>query len=143
MRKVFSSIIIFSSILIFVVGCKGQEDNGQVTGTQSEILADGSEVSIETTPESNVESLVEQENELKNLIADQLEITEESISIMLSEISDGELSLSLILDVEQELNNQSLQELTDNMIYMISEKENMSIQQENIVIFDGGNNLLN
>lgn len=127
---------------MLIVGCNSKEnvkeENTENATADSEVV-----VTSDLSNGEDFEWVAEKQKELTVLIKNQLKINEEAVLLALSQISEGELSLSAVLDVDQELDSKSIQELVENMIQLISEDGAFKINKENIVITDSNNKQLN
>ncbi|MDF1512123.1 hypothetical protein PZE06_29215, partial [Robertmurraya sp. DFI.2.37] len=94
-------------------------------------------IETNTVEERKLEGLKNVERKPVNFLVEQLDTTTDSVSLVASELGEGKLSLSIILDLEQSVDEASMQTLQEMMINIIEEEKNVTINQNDIVIVDG------
>lgn len=132
--------LLFAPIILVMLlsGC-GSNETVQTENRE----AFSNHIETNTVEERKLEGLKNVERKLVNFLVEQLDTTTDSVSLVASELGEGKLSLSIILDLEQNVDEASMQTLQEMMINIIEEEKNVTINQNDIVIVDGNNQPLN
>lgn len=109
----------------------------EVSTTTHQILPNGEQVLVEmeTTDEETAKWLFQKQDELKVKIGETAEVSPEDIILALAQISDSELSCSMVLRADVELDTQLAHKIKESVVNAIAEDPSGNkIKKESIVI---------
>ena len=125
LKKAIISGIIFSSILL--VACNGEPEVVVLDDSKN------GESDAHLSPESNF--LSELKNEIIVSITEQTELDSESIAIMLGAGTvQGNIDVSVGFPKGAKVDDTMIQQIVEDSIKKVSEKENVTISEEDITI---------
>lgn len=130
-KKAIISGVLFSSILL--VGCNGEkEESSELVLTDSE----QEEVAASTNEEDAGLNLIsELQNEIIVSITEQTEIDSDLIAIMLGgSPGNGMIDVSVGFPKDLKVDETLIQQIVEDSIKKVSEKENVAISEENVMI---------
>jgi len=114
-----------------------QPNQIEVSATTHEVLPNGEQVLVEmeTTDEETAKWLFQKQDELKVKIGETAEVSPEDIVLALAQISDSELSCSMVVRADVELDSQLAHKIKESVVNAIAEDPaGNKIKEESIVI---------
>ncbi|WP_301109403.1 topoisomerase [Sporosarcina sp.] len=124
LKKTIISGIIFS--LILLVGCNGEQEVIVLDDLKK------SENDSNLSPESNF--LSELQNEIIVSITEQTKLDSDSIETVMVSGDTDELTVSVSFPKDVKVDDSMIQLLIEDSIKKVSEKENITVSEENITI---------